>query len=118
MNNLSEEYVPALIKVLKVLGTDKIPKHVYPSFRSFMDLFDPSPYEHLDLKVLYDFSRKVGCKFTWLTKLNDVTYLVVDPTTLTEPESGHIVDSFLSQLSLFSPSFFSTFEQVMSHPSN
>ena len=38
--------------------------------------------------------------------------------TLTQPESGPLVDSFLSQLSLFSSSFFQTFDQVMAHPSN
>lgn len=77
-----------------------------------MDSFDPSVYEEdaLDLKLVYEFSKKVGCSLIWLTRLNDITHIVVDPSTLTEPESGPLVDSFLSQLSLFSPSFFQTFD--------
>ena len=110
MNSLPDAYIPSLIRVLEVLGVNNIPRHLFPVFSTFLDSFDPSAHEHLDLKVLYDFSKKVGCSLTWLSKLNDITYLVVDPSTLTLSESGPLVDSFLSQLSLFSPSFFQTFD--------
>ena len=103
MEDLPEEYIPSLIRIIEVLGASNIPKHLFPLFSTFLDSFDPSVHEHLDLKILYDFSKQVGCSLTWLSKLNDITYLVVDPLTLTLPESGHLVDSFLSQLSLFSP---------------
>ncbi len=84
-----------------------------------MDSFDPTLFneDEIDLKVVYEFSKKVDCKLTWLSKLSDITYLVVDPSTLTEKESGSIVETFLSQLSLFSASFFRTFDKVMAHPS-
>lgn len=61
-----------------------------------MDLFDPACEENIDLKLLYEFSKKIGCSLTWLTKLDDITHLVVDPSTLTETESGPIVEAFLS----------------------
>ena len=84
-----------------------------------MDSFDPTLYneDEIDLKVVYEFSKKVDCNLSWLSKLNDVTHLVVDPSTLTEKESGPLVDAFLSQLSLFSASFFRTFDKVMAHAS-
>jgi hypothetical protein len=86
------------VKVIKAIGTAEIPKHIFPSFVPFMDSFDPSIFDEddLDLKTLYDFSKKIGCSLNWLAKLNDITHLVVDPSTLTEPESGPLVDSFLS----------------------
>ena len=112
MSNLPAEFLPALIKVLKAVGIDNIPKYIFPAFTAFMNSFDPSQHEddEIDLKVLYEFSKKVDCSFQWLAKLTDITHLVVDPSTLTEHESGPLVDSFLSQLSLFSASFFQTFD--------
>ena len=86
MINLSADFIPALMQAIKAVGTDNIPKHIFSSFIPFMNSFDPSLQDEnsVDLKILYEFSKKVGCSLNWLTKLNDITYLVVEPSTLTE----------------------------------
>lgn len=63
MVNLPNEFVPALIEVIKAIGIDNIPHYIFPSFASYMNSFDPSLHERdeIDLKVLYEFSKKVGC---------------------------------------------------------
>jgi len=99
--NLPEEYLLALVGSVKRLGS-RLPNSIPPLFVEFVENFNPRPYDIEVLKGFYTFSKNVPASCKWLSRVENLNALIVDPLVYQLEESGQIVEEFLSRSTLFS----------------
>lgn len=106
----------AFARVVNALQIRKIPAHIFIAFKPFLEKFKPcEEHELSDLITLFEFTKAVGDNWEWLSYCIDKEAIIIsNPADCILSESGPLAAAFAAEFELYSSSFFSTFDQLMS----